>query len=118
MPASLPSAPDILAVVKEFLETQIIPAVSDDKRFKVRVSVNLLAALERELRLGPAADSAEGVRLKELTGINGSLAGMNRSLAEAIRAEQVAIDDPRLFEHLRATVKDALRINNPKWLES
>jgi hypothetical protein len=118
MPASLPPAPDILAVVREFLDTQIIPAVSDDKRFNVRVSVNLLAALERELRLGPAADSEEAVTLGELTGVDGSLADKNRSLAEAIRAGQIAIDDPRLLEHLRATVKDALRINNPKWLES
>ena len=55
MPLSLPSAPDLLAVVREFLENDILPAagLDDDKRFNVRVAVNLLATVERELRLGP-----------------------------------------------------------------
>jgi hypothetical protein len=116
MPSSLPTAPDILAVVREFLETQIVPAVADDQRFNVRVAVNLLATVERELLLGPAADAAEAVRLAGLTGIEGPLAENNRRIAEAIRRGDLAFDDPQLLDHLRSTVKDSLRINNPKWL--
>ena len=116
MPSSLPTAPEILTVIREFLEVEILPAVADDKRFNVRVAVNLLASVERELRLGPAADAAEAIRLAGLTGIEGPLAENNRRLAEAIRGGDIAIDDPQLLDHLRSTVEDSLRINNPKWL--
>jgi hypothetical protein len=116
MPSSLPPAPDILAVIREFLESDILPAVADDKRFNVRVTVNLLATVERELRFGPAADAAEAARLLKLTGIDCTLAENNRLLAEAIRDGRISSDDPRLLEHLRFTVADALRINNPKWM--
>jgi hypothetical protein len=118
MPSSLPPAPDILAVIREFLESDILPAVVDDRRFNVRVAVNLLATVERELRLGPAADAAEAARLLKLIGMDGTLTENNRLLAEAIRDGRISSDDPRLIEHLRSTVADALRINNPKWLGS
>jgi len=118
MPSSLPSAADLLAVIREFLEVEILPAVADDKRFNVRVSINLLATVERELRLGPAAAAAENARLTALTGVSGPLTEQNRLLTEAVRDGRIAGDDPRLLEHLRSTLADALRINNPKWIAS
>ena len=116
MPSSLPSAPDILAVIREYLETAILPHLSDDRRFNVRVAANLLATVERELRLGPDAEAAEAERLRALLDFPGSLEEQNRRLARAIRDGVIPSDDPRLLEHLRSTVADALRINNPKWL--
>jgi hypothetical protein len=50
--------------------------------------------------------------------MDGTLTENNRLLAEAIRDGRISSDDPRLIEHLRSTVADALRINNPKWLGS
>jgi hypothetical protein len=118
MPSSLPSAPDLLAVVREFFETEILTAagLDDDKRFNVRVAVNLLAMVERELRLGPEADAAEAARLSALVSDGGSISEKNRLLARAIREGTTASDDPQLLDHLRRTMVDALRINNPKWL--
>ncbi len=118
MPISLASAPDLLAVVREFLETDIVqdPTIGDDKRFHIRVAINLLATVERELRLGPAANTAEEDRLTALVGAEGSLEEKNRHLSGAIRDGAVASDDPQLLDHLYRTLVDALRINNPKWL--
>ena len=118
MPLSLPPSPEILAVIREFLEAEILPAVADDKRFNVRVAVNLLGSIERELRQGSEADAAEAARLAALTGVEGSLEENNRRLAAAIRDGRIAADDRQLLDHLRATAADALRINNPKWLET
>ena len=119
MPTNLSPAPDILTIVREFLESDILrdPGLSDDKRFNLRVAVNLLATAERELRLGPAANAAEDKRLSEFVGAEGSLEDKNRRLALAIREGAIAGDDPRLLDHLRSTTVDALRINNPKWLD-
>ncbi|HEV2987435.1 MAG TPA: DUF6285 domain-containing protein [Candidatus Angelobacter sp.] len=118
MPSSLPSAPDLLAVVREFLENDILPAsgLDDDKRFNVRVAVNLLATVERELRLGPEAAAAEASRLAKLVSSGNSVEEKNRFLAQAIRAGATAPNDPQLLDHIRRTLVDALRINNPKWL--
>jgi hypothetical protein len=119
MPA-LASAPDLLAIVREFLESDLLrdPDLSDDKRFNLRVAVNLLATAERELRLGPAANAAEAGRLAALVGAEGSIEEKNQRLARSIRDRAVAIDDPQLLDHLRRTIAGALRINNPKWLDS
>lgn len=118
MPIS--SASDILAIVREFLENGILPAstLSDDKKFNIRVAINLLATAERELRLAPAAHAAEAERLTAWVGGEGSLKEKNQRLARAIRDGSVAGSDPQLLDHLQRTIVDALRINNPKWLES
>jgi hypothetical protein len=114
------AAPDLLAIVREYLETEILQDsnLTDDKRFNVRIAVNLLATAERELRLRPAANVAEEDRLAKLVGAEGSIEEKNQRLARAIRDRTVAIDDPNLLDHLRRTIADALRINNPKWLDS
>ena len=118
MPSSLPSAPDLLAVVREFLEADVLSAagLDEDKRFNVRVAVNLLATVERELRLGPEAEAAEAVRLAALVPERGSVMEKNRLLARAVREGTMASDDPQLLDHLRRTIIDTLRINNPRWL--
>ena len=56
MPMPLSPAPDMLATIRDYLEKEILPALRDDKWFNVKVAINLLATIERELRLGPAAD--------------------------------------------------------------
>ena len=117
MPLSLSPAADMLATIREYLETAVMPTLRDDVRFNVRVSCNMLAMIERELRLGPAADADEAARLAALTGSEGTLTEMNSALALAIRHGSVAADDPKLLDHLRRTTADALRINNPRWLE-
>jgi hypothetical protein len=119
MPSSLPSAPDLLAVVREFLENNLLPALgeNDDKRFNLRVAINLLATVERELRLGPESDAAEAARLVLLVSEGSTIKEKNQLLAHAIRQGAIASNDPQLQDHLRRTLTDTLRINNPKWLD-
>ena len=116
MPLSLSPAPDMLATIRAYLEQEILPGLRDDKWFTVKVATNMLATVERELRQGPAADAAEQARLAAITGAEGTLVELNRALADAIRDGKIAVDDPRLIDHLRRTTADALAINNPQWL--
>ena len=119
MPINFSSAPDLLAIVRDFVESDILrdPELNDEKRFNLRVAVNLLAVAERELRFGSAANAAEEARLSGFVGDEGSLEEKNRRLARAIREGAMAGDSSRLLDHLRRTTADALRINNPKWLD-
>jgi hypothetical protein len=116
MPMTLSPAPDMLATIRDYLEKEILPTLGDDKWFNVKVAVNLLATIERELRLGPTANEEEHARLAALLGTAGTLEELNRALALAIREGRIALDDPGLLDHLRQTTADALRINNPQWL--
>ena len=78
----------------------------------------MLATVERELNLGPAANAAEADRLTTLVGAEGSLEEKNQRLSHAIRNGYLASDDPQVLDHLYRTIVDGLRINNPKWLNA
>lgn len=118
MEANPPPLPDLLAVVREFLERDILPGLEGETWFNLKVALNLLAAAEREARLDPEAAAAERTRLARLIDAPGATAvEMNRRLALAIRDGRLALDDPALREHLRRSLADTLRINNPRWLE-
>lgn len=118
MPNSRPIAQDLLAIVQEYLDTEISPQVSGVHQFQLKIVSRVLATVRRELELGPGANGDELARLRALLGRDGSLETLNAQLAQAIRAGDFAVDDPALLAHLRASIEDALRINNPKWLEA
>lgn len=117
MPNSRPTAPDLLSIVQEYLEERISPQVCEVDRFQLKIVSRVLATVRRELQLGPGADADELERLRALLRRqDGGLEELDAELARAIRAGELAVDDPALLSHLRTSTEDALRINNPKWL--
>jgi hypothetical protein len=116
MPLSLPPATEMLATIRDYLETAILPELAGERWFNLKVACNMLAMVERELALGANAAAAEQARLAALVGAEGTLEEMNARLGRAIRGADIALDDPRLLDHLRRTTADALAINNPRWL--
>jgi len=120
MPPSRPSAAELLEAVREFLERDVLPALAADVRFQCRVAINVLATVRRELELGPALQSRERDRLAALLGPTDqdlSLDALNRRLVQAIREEAGCLDRAALEHHLRLTMREALQVNNPRWLE-
>jgi hypothetical protein len=115
MPNSRPVAPDMLAVVREWLEREILPGLAEDRKFLMRVAINMLATVERELRQGPAFNAAEVERLCALLGRDGSLDELNRALCAEIAEGKRGLGDAALVDHLRRSLAAALAINNPKW---
>jgi Domain of unknown function (DUF6285) len=116
MPGSRPPAIDLIDVVRDFLEREILPELGADRRFHCRVAINVLAIVRRELDQGPAADASERAELTALLGREGPVDELRRILAQQIRDGQIDASRPDLIAHLRRTVRDALAINNPKWL--
>jgi len=122
MPDSRPDAAALAEMVRDWLEAEILPGQQGEARFQCRIAMSLLAMIAREQRLKPAADSAETARLAALTGMpegggHDGLVGLNRLLCERIDSGQIAMDDPALLRHLAAAMRDALAINNPRWLD-
>ena len=113
-----PTASELLAAIADFLREEATPALDKAEPrlgFQMRVAVNSLSILEREARLGPAADAAEQKRLAKLLGRNGTLDELNRELARQLRTGKRDERDAALMEHLDATVADKSAIANPRW---
>ena len=113
-----PTAAELLAAIADFLREEATPALDRAEPrlgFQMRVAANALAILEREWRLGPAADARERQRLVTLLGREGSLPELNRELARALRAGERDERDRDLMAHLEATIADKIAIANPKW---
>lgn len=116
MPAIQPDATALLDAAIDYLERELLPDLAGYHRFQCRVTVNVLAQVRRELALAPAQADAERTRLVALLGHPGERDALSRELAARIRAGEIALDDPALLDHLRRSLVEALRINNPKWL--
>ncbi|MDI1285347.1 MAG: DUF6285 domain-containing protein [Reyranella sp.] len=113
-----PTASELLAAIADFLREEAMPALDKTEPrlgFQMRVAVNSLAILEREARLGPAADAGEQARLAKLLGHEGTLENLNRELARQLRAGARDEGDAALMAHLDATIADKIAIANPKW---
>ena len=118
MPAIQPDAPALLDAAIDYLERELLPTLAGYHRFQCRVTVNVLAQVRRELALAPGQADAERARLIALLGAgpDGERDALSRELAARIRAGELALDDPALLDHLRQSLVEALRINNPRWL--
>ncbi len=113
-----PTAAELLAAIADFLREEATPALDKAEPrlgFQMRVAVNSLAILEREARLGPAADARERTRLAALLGHDGTLADLTRELARQLREGKRDERDTQLMAHLEATIADKIAIANPKW---
>jgi len=108
-----PSAAQLVAAVRDFLEKVAQPELRGHSAFHARVAANALAIVERELALGAEQDAAERERLRALLGRDGALETQNRELCRAIRAGEIAQDTPGLLEHLRATTLAKLAVDQP-----
>jgi hypothetical protein len=113
-----PTASELLLAIADLLREEVTPVLDKAEPrlgFQMRVAANSLAILEREARLGPAADAREHERLATLLGRQGTLEELNRELARQLRAGQRDERDGTLMAHLEATIADKIAIANPKW---
>lgn len=113
-----PTAAELLSAIADLLREEVTPVLDKIEPrlgFQMRVAVNSLAILEREARLGPAADASERERLVKLLNRDGSVDELNRELARQLRAGDRDERDEALMAHLEATVSDKIAIANPKW---
>ena len=108
-----PSAAQLVAAVRDFLERVAQPELSGHSAFCARVAANALAIVERELELGAQQEAAERERLRALLGSDGPLEAQNRALCAEIRAGRIALDTLGLLEHLRATTLAKLAVDQP-----
>ncbi|WP_407159676.1 DUF6285 domain-containing protein [Bradyrhizobium sp. STM 3557] len=110
-----PTPIELTKAVANFLRSDIAPLISGHQAFKLRVGINALDLVIRQLTLAEASDAAEAARLAGLLGSNGSLFDMNRELAEKIASGAVDLATPGLKEHLWQTTLDKLAVDQPNY---
>ena len=110
-----PTPTELVKAVADFLRSEIVPAIKGHNAFKLRVGINALDLVTRQLAMEGPSDAAEAVRLKAMLGIDGSLQELNRALAEKIAKGEVDLNTPGLKEHLWQTTMDKLAVDQPNY---
>jgi Domain of unknown function (DUF6285) len=110
-----PTPTELVKAVADFLRNDIAPLLSGHDAFKLRVGINALDVVVRQLTQAAPAESAELARLKELLGRDGSVLELNHVLAEQIASGEVDLDTQGLREHLWQTTLDKLAVDQPNY---
>ena len=110
-----PTPIELTKAVADFLRNDITPLISGHQAFKLRVAVNILDLVTRQLTREEGSDAEEVERLRALLGMDGSVTELNGALAERIAKGEVDLATPGLAEHLWATTMDKLAVDQPNY---
>jgi len=110
-----PTPIELTKSVADFLRNDITPLISGHQGFKLRVAINILDLVTRQLTQEAGSDAREVERLRALLGEDGSVMELNRALAERIAKGEVDLATPGLAEHLWATTLDKLAVDQPNY---
>lgn len=117
MPTDRPTAVEILQAIDGFLQDKVAPQLDAHSQFHLKVTRNLLSLLQREWQQRDVFCGDELQRLHVLLDNDSDdLETLNRELCEAIRTGTLGMDNPALKQHLQATARAKLAIDNPRYL--
>jgi len=125
-----PTALELLAAVRGFLEEDLGPALEGRRRFHALVAANVLRILERELggeeellgrqweRLAALFDVDASEKPQATSALRTAVRELETRLAERIRSGDADAGDfaRRVRAHVRATVVEKLAVANPRFL--
>jgi Domain of unknown function (DUF6285) len=110
-----PTPEELTKAVADFLRNDIAPVITGHNAFKLRVAINALDLVTRQLKLEQGSDAAESKRLAQLLGEQGPLGELNRALADRIAKGEADLQTPGLSEHLWQTTMDKLAVDQPNY---
>ena len=110
-----PTPEELIKAVADFLRNEITPVIKGHNAFKLRVGINALELVTRQLALEQGSDVAEAARLLKLLGMQGSLGELNRALADRIANGEMDLQTPGLSDHLWQTTMDKLAVDQPNY---
>jgi Domain of unknown function (DUF6285) len=110
-----PTPIELTKAVADFLRNDIAPLIAGHQAFKLRVGINALDLVVRQLTLAETSDAAEAARLAALLGSAGSLLDMNREFADKIATGAIDLATPGVKEHLWQTTLDKLAVDQPNY---
>jgi hypothetical protein len=109
-PHDRPTTTELLESVREWLERDVMPAVSPSVQFHTRVAMNILAIVEREIELG-SEQSDRYQHIMTSLGVEN-----DEQLAASIRSGSHDGSLMQLLEALHPVIEDKVRVANPRYL--
>jgi hypothetical protein len=110
-----PTPTELIKAVADFLRNELTPQLGGHNAFQLRVAINALDLVTRQLTLESDSDAAEAERLSRLLGRQGLLEELNRLLAGKIAAGEADLLTPGLAEHLWQTTFAKLAVDQPNY---
>jgi hypothetical protein len=110
-----PTPEELIKAVADFLRHDIAPVVTGHDAFRLRVAINALDLVTRQLKLAGRSDAAEVERMSRLLDKQGTLGELNRWLADGIAKGELDLRTPGLAEHLWQTTMDKLAVDQPNY---
>jgi hypothetical protein len=110
-----PTPSELIKAVADFLRNELAPEIGGHGAFKLRVAINALDLVTRQLTLEQGSDAAELTRLTQLLGMQGSLGELNGVLADRIAKGEADLQTPGLTDHLWQTTIDKLAVDQPNY---
>jgi hypothetical protein len=110
-----PTPIELTKAVADFLRNEITPMILGHNAFKLRVAINILDLVTRQLTLEQGSDATEADRLTKLLSMQGSLMELNRALADQIVKGEVDLQTPGLVEHLWQSTMAKLAVDQPNY---
>ena len=110
-----PTPAELVKAVADFLRADVMPEISGHAAFKLRVGVNALDLVVRQLTLSQASDDAEHTRLVQIMGLHGTLDDLNRDFADGIAKGEIGLHGPGVADHLWQTTMEKLAVDQPNY---
>ncbi len=110
-----PSSPEMLEAIVSLLKERIAPKLEGHDAYALRVAINSLGIVKRELELRPDLEAAEAERLRELLGHDGTVSELNAELCQKIRDGDFTLSDKSVVEHLKQTAMDQVSVDQPRY---
>ncbi len=110
-----PTPTELTKAVADFLRNDVAPTLSGHEAFRLRVAINMLDLVTRQLAMEGDSDAAEAARLTKLLGIDGSLLELNRARAEKFAGGAMDLSTPGLADHLWRTTLAKLAVDQPNY---
>lgn len=109
-PHDRPTASELVQAVREWMETDLAKGIEPRLTFHLRVAMNMLDIVDRELQLGGPMEERHAEVLAAL-GVSDD-AELSQKIREGFFDDKTA----SLISALRPVVEDKVRVANPKYL--
>lgn len=112
-----PTKASLVEATRKFLEQELKPALTNSAlQYKLRIAVNVLAIVERELAQEHVAQQEHDQGLRQLLDSDSnSTQDMTILLCQRIRQGTFDNTECALLEHLEKTALNRLAIDNPRY---
>lgn len=110
-----PDTRELVKAVTGLLQTSILPQSSGRLAFEIRVAINALELVARQIAKSEEVHGDELHRLEDLLGHQGALMDLNRELCTRIADGTCDTTDKKLVDHLWATTMEKLAVDQPSY---